>query len=74
MDIINFCHQSNFWTTVDSWFPLQDDIILKQVKNAIILPVSEFYNIQRSKVLDSFMLTTKRCYNSDEIVCPVPDG
>ncbi len=67
MDIVNFCHQSNFWTTVDSWFPLQDDIIFKQVKNAIILPVSEFYNIQRSKVLDSFMLTTKRCYNSDEI-------
>ena len=67
MDIINFCHHPNFWAPVDWWQPLQDDIIFKQVKNAIILPISDFYGVKQSRVLDSFMLTPKRCYNSDEI-------
>lgn len=67
MDIFEYCHQSNFWAPVDKWFPLVNECIFKQVKNAIILPVSEFFNLNESMVLNNFMLTPKRCYNSDEV-------
>ena len=67
MDIFEYCHHPSFWAPVDSWFPLQNEIIFKQTKNAIILPVSEFYGCDNSMVLDNFILTPKRCYNSDEV-------
>ena len=56
-----------FLPKVDEWYPREEDMIFKQCKNAIILPVSEFFGIEDSKVLNSFMLTSKRCYNSDEV-------
>ena len=68
MDIFEFCHHSSFWAKVDSWYPLKQDEIFKQTKNAIILPVSKFFNLEeKSMILDNFMLTPKRCYNSKEI-------
>ena len=67
MDILEYCHQPNFWAPVDSWFPLLNEQIFKQTKNAIILPVSKFFGYDNSMVLDNFILTPKRCYNSDEV-------
>lgn len=67
MDIFEYCHHPDYWVPVDKWFPLVNECIFKQVKNAIILPVSEFYNLSESMVLNNFMLTPKRCYNSDEV-------
>ena len=62
MDIFEYCHHPSFWAPVDSWFPLQNEIIFKQTKNAIILPVYEFYGCDNSMVLDNFKLKKKRCY------------
>lgn len=56
-----------YWARVDEWMPIMEDQIFKEVKNAIILPVSQFFGIEDSKVLNSFILTPKRCYNSDEV-------
>lgn len=68
MDIFEFCHHPSFWVEVDSWFPLQEDMIIRQTKNALIMPVSKFYGLpDDSMVLDNFILTSKRCYNSDEV-------
>ena len=67
MDIFEFCHHPDFWVEVDKWFPLPNEVIFKQTKNALILPVSKFYGYKESMVLDNFMLTPKRCYNSDEV-------
>lgn len=63
-----FSGQSDWYLPrVDQWYPNREEQIFKQVKNAIILPVSAFFGIEESRVLDSFMLTPKRCYNSDEV-------
>ena len=69
MDIFEFCHDPSFWAEVDSWYPSnEDDIIVKQTRNALILPVSKFYGLENnSMVLDNFILTPKRCYNSMEV-------
>lgn len=48
------------------WIPDLSDLIYRHVKGAIILPVSQFYNINSSS-LDCFVVSTKRCYNSDEV-------
>lgn len=59
---------SDWWVPkVDEWWPLREDVIFSHCKNAISLPVSEFFGLNKSKVLDSFMLTPKRCYNSEEV-------
>lgn len=54
---------------VDDWIPEPEDFVFKQVKGAIVLPVSSFYNINddTSRNLDYFVLSTKRCYNSDDV-------
>lgn len=53
---------------VDEWVPESiNDIIFKQTKGAIILPVSAYYNIVGDNKADYFKLNTKRCYNSDEV-------
>lgn len=52
----------------DDWIPLPEDLIFKQVKGAIVVPVSQFYNIVDNGELDYFHLDIKqRCYNSDEM-------
>lgn len=52
---------------VDSWVPEPEDIIFKQSKGAIELPVSEYYGVQDNPLFDQFSLITKRCYNNDEM-------
>lgn len=52
----------------DEWEPQPEDRIFKHIKDAIILPVSAFYNITDDTELDYFRLDIKqRCYNSDEM-------
>lgn len=62
-------YKSDFWTKIDNWLPTnKDDVIFKNVKNAIILPVSKFYGVEDSIAFDSFMvISAKRCYNTDEV-------
>ena len=52
---------------VDSWVPNPEDVIFKHTKGAMILPVSDFYGVEPSANFDCFVLSTKRCYNSDEV-------
>lgn len=66
IDIFEFCHSPYYWAPVDNWFPFPEEEIFRQAKNTISLPVSKFFNTN-SVMLDNFMLTPKRCYNSDEI-------
>lgn len=58
---------NEMWTYVDNWMPLEKDIVFKHVKGAILVPVSSFYNVPANLSLDSFILSTKKCYNSDEV-------
>lgn len=69
INLFQFCKSDDFWTKIDNWIPVnQSDIIFKNVKNAIILPVSEFYGVEPSIAFDSFMVVNaKRCYNTDEV-------
>lgn len=52
---------------IDDWVPKEEDMIFKQTKGAIILPISKYYNIVGDNKADYFKLNTKRCYNSDEV-------
>ena len=67
MELYQILNSPEYLPRVDEWYPREGERIFKQCKNAIILPVSKFFGIEESKVLDSFMLTPKRCYNSDEV-------
>lgn len=52
----------------DEWIPMPEDLIFKQVKGAIIVPVSDFYGIEDKGDLNYFHLDIKqRCYNSDDM-------
>ena len=55
------------WVPIDSWLPQPQDIIMSHTKNTIYLPVSEFLGCPNSRCLNNFMMTPKRCYNSDKI-------
>ena len=52
---------------IDDWVPLPGDEIFRHTKGAIILPVSRFYGMPDNPNFDCFVLSTKRCYNSDEV-------
>jgi len=62
-----FCDNNRFIFDVDNWVAYPSDKIFTHCKNSIILPVSSFYGIEDNKVLNSFILTSKRCYNSNEV-------
>jgi hypothetical protein len=52
---------------VDEWIPEEKDMIFRHTKGSIILPeLGSFYG-DKNEVLEHFVLTSKRCYNSDEI-------
>lgn len=55
-----------FWVPIDDWEPIEQWKIMKQSKNCIHLPVSDFTDkgVQYD-YLDSFVLNQKRCYNAD---------
>lgn len=52
---------------VDSTQLTGEDIIFRHSKGAIILPVSKFFGIEDNKQFDYFILTSKRCYNNDNM-------
>lgn len=53
---------------VDGWMPEPQDQIFKQIKGAIVLPVSAFWGITDDTELDYFFVAIKqRCYNSDKM-------
>ena len=62
-----FIHFNETFIPVDSWVPEPQDLIFKHTKGAMILPVSEFYGVTNNTNFDCFVLSTKRCYNSDEV-------
>ncbi len=58
---------------VDEWgtekYPIaEQDIIFKNIKGEIILPIAEFFgaDTEEAKQLDYFAMNTKRSYNSDK--------
>ena len=51
---------------VDEWVPTEEDLVFKNIKGACLVPVSEFYNIEDTKI-DYFILSGKRCYNGQEM-------
>lgn len=53
---------------VDDWVAEEEDLIFKHCKGAMLLPVSDYYNIPDFKALDYFVISSKqRCYNRDEM-------
>lgn len=65
MELHEFIQSQNFWARVDEWLPLPSEEIFKYSSNSIYLPVSEFFQVPKSKVLDNFiLLSQRRCYNS----------
>jgi hypothetical protein len=57
-----------FWVPVDDWDPGNRWQIMKQSKNCIYLPVSEFAGKEdKYDYLNAFVLQPKRCYNADNV-------
>src|SRR5574344_2105860 len=68
VNIFNFYKSGNSWVKIDTWIPTEKDKIFKNAKDAVILPVSEFFCVEKSIAFDSYMLVSpKRCYNTDEV-------
>lgn len=75
MELYELLNSTNYLPRVDEWMPRKEDEIFKECKNAIIMPVTSFFYNGREdaipelnrKQLDMFVLTTKRCYNSNEV-------
>ena len=59
--------EENAFIPVDEWVASREDSYFKHVKGAMILPVSQFFGIEGNDTLDYYILSTKRCYNSDEV-------
>lgn len=57
---------------VDIWEPGPEDRIFKTVKGALILPVSQYYGVPNNDNLNTFVLSTKRCYNGDKMLAHIP--
>ena len=51
---------------IDEWVPQTEDIIFKTIKKYFIAPVSAFWKTD-GVGLDMFDLTSKKCYNSEEV-------
>lgn len=52
---------------IDEWVPEPQDIIFRNIKKYFIAPVSSFWKTESSPGLDMFDLTSKKCYNSEEV-------
>lgn len=66
-----FTKNPPWFIPVDSWTPNDEDKIFRTVKGALILPVSKFYGVENPN-LDTFVLSTKRCYNGTEMLDHLP--
>lgn len=51
---------------VDTWVCEPQDAIIKQAKGYIMIPISQIFNKEPGE-LDCFVVSPKRCYNSDEM-------
>ena len=51
---------------VDKWVPTAKELIILNVKGALIMPINSIVNSQKDSI-DYFVLSTKRCYNSEEV-------
>ena len=51
---------------VDEWQAAPEDMVFKHVKDAIVLPVSQFYNVAPGNI-DYYILAEKVCYNRAEM-------
>lgn len=72
MNAFNFMdHTYQKPIAVDEWIPQEEDIIFRTCKNALILPVSQYFNVDNDK-LDRFVLSTKRCYNGEKMQQHLP--
>ena len=60
-------NQPNAWARIDDWIPSECDKIFKTTKGAIILPVSQFYNVEQSIGFDTFIVSTQRTYNANDV-------
>ena len=46
-------YQGDYWTKIDDWIPTNpNDCIFRNVKNAILLPVSQFYGLEPNIAFD----------------------
>ena len=52
---------------VDSWTCPPEDEYFKQIKGALWLPVAKYYGVEDDDQFNCFILTTKRCYNNDDM-------
>lgn len=68
MDLISpiIPYNKKTFIPVDDWVPEESDQIFRYTKGAILLPVSEFYNVPPGRI-DQFVLSNKRSYNSEEL-------
>ena len=68
MNFFDYIRSSRYWCKIDSWAPMNEgERIFKNVKNAIMLPVSKYYGTAPSIAFDSFMISPKRCYNTHKV-------
>lgn len=52
---------------VDDWVPEKEDLIFRHCKDAILLPVSEYFGVSGVDTFNYFILSAKRCYNGDKL-------
>ena len=53
---------------VDEWKPDSNDVIFRNSKNLIMAPISSFYHLEDPNAsVNSFMMNTKKSYNSDDL-------
>lgn len=52
---------------VDEWAPEPQDEFFKEVRGFICLPVSAYYGLNNNPQFDNFVLSSKRCYNTDDM-------
>lgn len=67
----------NGWNYVDLWTPEPEDIIYTSYKGFLYIPLSNLFNLnvedkQNEASLNSFILTSKRCYNGKEMTFHLP--
>lgn len=65
------------WNFVDAWIPKPEDIIIYSCKGFLYIPLVEIFNMNvpdenRKNSLNSFVLTSKRCYNGKEMIVHLP--
>lgn len=51
----------------DNWIPAIEDELFKSSKGAIIAPVSRMYGLAEDDKINFFILSPKKCYNSDDM-------